>query len=345
MTEIRRTEATECSSVVRIGITGANGFIGNHLVRLVLETNHRPVALLQRGTDARPLADLEGRYDRVWGDVLDAASLDRFAGQCDVVVHLAGVNRYWAEDPSVFVKVNVDGVRNVANACRRRGVRKLVHVSSCITLGASDAPVARNEDSPFNLAALDFVYAKTKKAGEEEMKRQAREHGLPVVIVNPASAIGEMDYGPTPIGKPVADIARGLWPVYVAGGACFIDVKDVARGIWLALEKGTIGRQYLLAGENLTHREFMSLVSEAAGGARPRLMIPRAFLAAVAVGLEWTADHVTRRPPAVTRSMAHLVGRYLYFDGSRARAELGFEPGPVRTGIGRAVRWLSESRP
>ena len=327
---------------MRIGVTGANGFIGNHLLRFLLEREHRPVAFLQTATDPRPVADLAGRYDEVWGDLLDRESLDRFVGSCDVVVHLAGMNRYWAEDLSVFEKVNVEGSRNLAEACRRHKVRKVVHASSCITLGASQYPVARHEDSSFNLAHLEFAYATTKKAGEEEMKRQAREHGLPVVIVNPTSAIGEMDYGPTPIGKPVADIARGLWPVYVAGGACFLDVRDAVQGIWLALEKGVAGRQYLLAGENLTNREFMSLVAEVAGAPRPRVKIPRAFLAVLAHGLEWRADHVTRRHPALTRSMARLVGRYLYFDGTRAREELGFRPGPVRPAIERAVRWFRE---
>ncbi len=327
---------------MRIGITGANGFIGNHLLRFLLERGHRPVALLQTGTDPRPVADLARRYDEVWGDLLDRESLYRFVGACDVVVHLAGMNRYWAEDLSIFERVNVEGPRNLAEACRKHKIQKLVHASSCITLGASEEPVPRHEDSPFNLADLEFPYATTKKAGEEEMKWQAREHGLPVVIVNPTSAIGEMDYGPTPIGKPVADIARGLWPVYVAGGACFIDVGDAVQGIWLALEKGEAGRQYLLAGENLTNREFMSLVAEVAGAPRPRVKVPRVFLAALARGLEWRADHVTRRHPAVTRSMARLVGRYLYFDGTRAREELGFRPGPVRPAIERAVRWFRE---
>ncbi len=328
--------------MVRIGVTGANGFIGNHLLRFLLERGHRPVALLQAGTDPRPVADLAHRYDEVWGDLLDRESLDRFVGACDIVVHLAGMNRYWAEDLSVFEKVNVEGSRSLAEACRRHRIQKLVHASSCITLGASQTPVPRHEDSPFNLAELEFPYATTKQAGEEEMKRQARDHGLPVVIVNPTSAIGDLDYGPTPIGKPVADIARGLWPVYVAGGACFIDVKDVVEGIWLAIEKGRAGRQYLLAGENLTNREFMSLVAEVAGAPRPRVKIPRAFLAAIAHGLEWRADHVTHRHPAVTRSMARLVGQYLYFDGTRAREELGFRPGPVRPAIERAVRWFRE---
>ncbi|MFL5270962.1 MAG: NAD-dependent epimerase/dehydratase family protein [Anaeromyxobacteraceae bacterium] len=325
---------------MRIGVTGASGFIGNHLVRFLLERGDRPVALLERGTDARALADLSGRYDERWGDLLDRASLDAFVKGCDRVIHLAGVNRYWADDPSVFERVNVEGARNVAEACLAHGVEKLVHASSCITLGASDRPVLRDEDSPFNLGDLDFAYATTKKAGEEEMKRLARERGLPVVIVHPTSAIGEMDHGPTPIGKPVADIARGLWPVYVAGGACFIDVKDAVRGIWLALERGAAGRQYVLAGENLSNREFISLVADVAGAPRPRVKVPRACLALLAGGLEWTADHLTRRHPAVTRSMARLVGRYLYFDGRRAREELGFEAGPVRGAIERAVRWF-----
>jgi dihydroflavonol-4-reductase len=325
---------------MRIGVTGANGFIGNHLLRFLVARGDRPLAFLERGSDARPLADLEGHYDAIRGDLLDRGSLDAFAARCDAVVHLAGVNRYWAEDAGVFERVNVAGARNVADACLAHRVAKLVHASSCITLGASDAPEPRDEESPFNLASMDFPYASTKKAGEEEMKRRAREDGLPVVIVHPTSAVGERDHGPTPIGKPVADIARGLWPVYVAGGACFIDVRDAVRGLVLALEKGAPGRQYLLAGENLTNREFMSLVAEVAGRPPPRVKIPRPLLAAVATGLEWTADHVTRRHPPVTRSMADLVGRYLWFDGRRAREELGFEAGPVRAGIERAVRWF-----
>ena len=79
---------------MRIGITGANGFIGNHLVRFLVNRNHRPLAFLQRGTDARPLADVRGHYDEMWGDLLDRESLDRFVGACDAVIHLAGVNRY-----------------------------------------------------------------------------------------------------------------------------------------------------------------------------------------------------------------------------------------------------------
>lgn len=328
---------------MRIGITGASGFIGSHLVRALVARGERPAALLQRGADARALAGLEGAYDAHVGDLGDPASLGPFVAACDAVIHLAGLNRYWAEDPAIFQRVNVDGVRHLAEACLARGVARLVHASSCITLGASDAPVARDETSPFNLGDLDFPYAATKRAGEELVLRLARERGLPAVVVNPTSAVGERDLGPTPIGRPIADIARGRWPVYVGGGACFIDVADAARGILLALERGAVGRRYVLAGENLTNRAFMALVAEAAGAPPPRVRLPRPALRLAAGALEWTADHVTRRPPPVTRGMAALVGRWLWYDGRRAREELGFEAGPVGGAIERAVRWFRDA--
>jgi dihydroflavonol-4-reductase len=327
----------------RIGITGANGFIGAHLLRSAVERGLRPVAFLQRGTSLAPIADLAGRYDPVEGDLLDPKSVESFVERCESVFHLAGLNRYWVPDRSLFHAINVEGVRGVAKACLRKGVQKLVHVSSCITLGASEGPTPRNEDAPYNLD-FPFLYGETKKAGEEEIRRAVRDDGLRAVIILPTSAIGERDFAPTPIGKPIADIARGRWPVYVAGGACFIDVHDVVRGLWLALERGRVGGRYLLAGENLTNREFMTSVAELAGVARPRFKVPQPFLRAVGAAAEWTADHVTRKDPALTSGMSGLVGKFLFFDGHRAESELGFKAGPVGPAIERCIRWFREQR-
>jgi dihydroflavonol-4-reductase len=326
-----------------IGITGANGFIGAHLLRSAVRKGFRPVAFLQPGTSVAQLADLEGKYDLVEGDLLDPESLGAFTSRCEAVIHLAGLNRYWAEDRGVFHQVNVIGARNVAEACLEHRVNKLVHVSSCITLGASGTPTLRNEDSPYNLA-FNFLYGESKKAGEDEVKRYVRERGLPAVIVNPTSAVGEQDFAPTPIGKPIADIARGMWPVYVAGGACFIDVHDVVRGLWLALERGKVGRQYLLVGENLTSQQFMTAVAELAGASRPRFKAPKPVLDLVAAVGEWTADHLTKKHPPLTPGMAGLIGKYLFFDGRRAEAELGFKAGPIAPAIERCIRWFRESR-
>lgn len=332
------------TSFDRIGITGANGFIGAHLLRSAVEKGYRPVAFLQKGTPLQPIADLEGSYDPVYGDLLDAESVDQFIGRCDVVFHLAGFNRYWSTDRSDFHKVNIDGVKNIANSCLKHGIQKLIHASSCITLGASSTPALRNEDSSYNLQHLDFLYGETKTAGELEIKRMVREKGLPAVIINPTSAIGERDFGPTPIGKPIGDIARGMWPVYVAGGACFIDVHDCVRGFWLALERGKPGSQYVLVGENLTNRQFMTMVARAAGVPEPRFKVPKPFLHVVAHVGQWVANTFTRKHPPLTPGMVGLIGNYLYFDGSRAERELGFKAGACGPAIERCVQWFRETQ-
>ncbi|MDB4952501.1 MAG: hypothetical protein JWO36_70 [Myxococcales bacterium] len=323
-----------------VGITGANGFIGNHLIRSALAKHHRPAVFLQSGSSTGPIDDVLGSCDVFWGDLLEPDSLDPFLRRSSVVFHLAGFNRYWSRDPRTFHRVNIEGALNIAKGCSRNGIERLVHVSSCITLGASDRPVARNEQSEFNLHGIRFLYGETKRAGEFEVQNWARKSGLFTVIVNPTSAIGERDHGPTPIGKPISDICKGLWPVYVAGGACFIDVRDVIDGLWLALENGKTTERYCLAGDNLTNREFMTLVAALAGAAEPRLQVPRLMLDALARGAEWISDRLTHREPMLTRGMTALVGRYLYFDGAKARRELGFAPGPSAAGIERCVRWF-----
>ncbi len=325
---------------MNIGITGANGFIGNHLLRSALARGHRPAIFLQRGTSTAPIDDVLASCEVWWGDLLAPESLDPFLRRSTAVFHLAGLNRYWSKDPRSFHRINIEGALNVAKMCSRHGVEKLVHVSSCITLGASDLPISRNEDSEFNLSGLQFHYGETKLAGELEVQNWAKTSGLSTVIVNPASTVGERDHGPTPIGRPISDICNGLLPAYVAGGACFIDVRDVVEGLWLALERGRTAERYCLAGDNLTSRQFITQVARFAGVRAPWVKMPHIALKALAWGTEWIADALTHREPRLTRGMSALIGRYLYFDGAKARRELGFAPGPSAAGIERCVRWF-----
>jgi len=326
---------------MRVGITGANGFIGNHLTRHVTSLGHEVIAFLLRGTSDTLLENLPQQV--YWGDVLDTESLHPFLKSCDVLFHLAGFNRYWSRDPEIFHKLNVVGPTNIATACLSTGIEKMVHVSSCITLGASEQPVSRNEESEFNLSGKRFLYAETKKAGEDKMKHWAREKGLPVVIVNPASAIGEMDYGPTPIGEPIIDICKGMWPVWVEGGACFVDVHDLVQGLWLTLEKGRTGEQYLLAGDNLTNKEFMSKIAKLTGKGQPKVRIPKTLLSLVAHWQEGLADHLTHRAPKLTVGMQELIGKYLYYESSKAKDELGYNPMPCDGAMERSIQWFKNN--
>ena len=325
-------------TVMRVGITGANGFIGNHLTRHVASLGHEVNAFLLRDTSDTLLENFT--HQVYWGDVLNSESLHPFLKNCDVLFHLAGFNRYWSRDTKAFHRLNVIGPKNIATACMATGIEKIVHVSSCITLGVSEQPVTRNEKSEFNLAGKRFLYAESKKAGEDEMKLWAMEKGLPVVIVNPASAIGEMDYGPTPIGEPIIDICKGWWPVWVDGGACFIDVRDLVQGLWLALEKGREGQQYLLTGENLTNKDFMAEVAKHAGKGQPKVRVPKTLLGVVAHCQEWLANNITHKAPKLTVGMQGLIGKYLYYESAKASDELGFQPKPCDRAIERSIQWF-----
>ncbi len=326
---------------MKIGITGANGFIGNHLTKYLARRGHEVFAYVQPGTST---ATLDGTAAAIfYGDIEDSASFDPFLERCEAVFHLVAVNQYWAADPAIFHRVNYLGTRALVESCIKHQIKKFVHVSSCITLGASDTPVARSETSAFNLNAVPLAYAHTKKLAEDWIKEQVRDRGFPAVIVHPGSAIGESDYGPTPIGRSILDISRGRWPVYVAGGACFVDIRDLVHGLWLALEKGRVGEQYLLSGENITNREFMTRVSQSAGRSRPCVRIPGFLLSLLAHAGEWLADHVFKKAPPLTLGMRALVGKFIYFDNAKAVAELGFHPQPCGPAIQRSIDWFRES--
>jgi dihydroflavonol-4-reductase len=323
-----------------LGITGANGFIGAHLLRSAIKRGHRPVALIQLGTSLQAISDLEGLYERVYGDLNDHLSLDSFVSQCDELIHLAGFNRYWSKDPTIFHRVNVVGVRSIAKLCLKYRVKKLLHVSSCIALGASYQQNLRNEQSHYNLYDIDFLYGETKKAGEAEIERYVNEENLPAIIVNPVSAIGEFDIGCTPIGRVISEVSQGGWPVYVPGGSSFIDVHDLINGLWLALERGKIGRKYLLVGENISNREFIRRVAKVGGVSPIRFEAPKKCLKVLAAVSEGISNFLTHQEPMLTQGISELVGRYLYYDGSRAAIELGFKAGSCNSAIERSVKWM-----
>ncbi len=168
--------------------------------------------------------------------------------------------------------------------------------------------------------------------------------GLPATIVNPAFPFGWGDVGPTPTGGIVKTLLQGM-PVYFAGGFNAVGVRDVAMGHWLGCLYGRVGRRYILGGDNLTYEAFTRKVAELAGIRPPMLRLPvGAFRLLGRVG-DFVADHITHKTPlAAETSVTYAAGRYLYFDVSRAKQELGYAPAPVDDHIRDAIRWFSRGR-
>lgn len=285
-------------------VTGATGFVGAHVAR----------ELAAGGVDVRS--------ERV--DLFDADALARAIDGCDAVFHVAALYSYDA-DPRMIELVNVEGTRNVIDACLRASVRRLVHTSTAGTCGPVAGRAATELDGPPDWE-LAVPYKRTKLAAER-LVLEAALGSLDAVVVNPTTPVGDGDTKPTPTGAMIAGVARGAIRGYVATtGLNVVDVRDVARGHVLALEHGHRGQRYLLGGVDLSLRELFAAVADLAGRPRPSVRVPYpAAVAASRVGLA-NADEV------------RLARLPMYFSSEKAHNTLGYRPGPVTPALARAVR-------
>ena len=289
---------------MRVFVTGgARGFIGGHLVE-ALERGGHEVA-------------------REWIDVRDRPALVRAMQGSEAVIHLAALYSYTAPAPT-FDAVNVEGTRNVIAACREAGVLRLVHTSTCGTCGPVAGRAATEDDAP-PAWELRVPYKRTKLEAERLVLAAAAD-GLDALCVNPTTPIGEGDLAPTPTGRMVRGVASGRYRATLRGGGLnLVDVRDIARGHLLALERGRAGERYLLGGVDLTLAEVFALIARAAGRRPPRLRLPYAAVRALAqVGLANRHEVALARLPA-------------WFSSAKAARELGYEPAPVGPAVERAV--------
>jgi dihydroflavonol-4-reductase len=283
---------------VKAYVSGATGFVGSHVAR----------ELRERGADVRD--------ERV--DLLDAEGLERVVNGCDVVVHVAALYSYDAP-AEAFERVNVEGTRTLLEVAARAGVRRFVHCSTAGTCGPVPGRPATEEDVP-PAWELTVPYKRTKLAAE----RLALEANA--VVVNPTTPVGEGDRKPTPTGRMIAGVATGRIPGFVATtGLNVVDVRDVARGHALAVERGEPGERYLLGGVNLPLAELFAAVARLADRRRPRLRVP------------YPVAEVAGTLGIVNRDEVRLARLPMYFSSAKARSRLGYEPGPVEPALARAV--------
>lgn len=319
-------------------VTGANGFVGSNVVRVLLERGYDVRALVGADLDQENLRGLPVKVQEV--DVLDAQSVRAGVDGASHLVHAAACYAFWSEDPQLPYRVNVEGTRNVLSAAREAGCERIVYTSSTATLSP---PFRSNgvtdEDAVLDLGRFLGPY-KTSKAMAESLALRAAAEGLPLSIVHPTTVLGAGDRRPTPTGSIVVHFLEGRMKAYVDMAHNLVDVEDVALGHALALERGSRGRRYILGGENLSMRELVALLAELTGLPRPRLALPKPLMRVVARANEWASDHLTHRPPLVPREAILHARDARPVSVARARGELGLEPRPARQVLARAIRWF-----
>ncbi len=317
-------------------VTGANGFVGCHVVRALLARGDRVRALVRDGADLAALSGLDAEICR--GDVRDRAAVMRAAIGCDEIYHVAADYRLWVRDPAPMYATNVEGTRNVIDAARDAGAARVVHTSTVGALGIPHGGVGR-EDTPVELSHMAGPYKRSKFLAEQ-LALDAARRGAPVVIVNPSTPIGALDFKPTPTGRIIAEFLARRMPAYVDTGLNLVDVEDVARGHLLAAERGRIGEKYILGAENLTLREMLERLAAIAGLPAPRVRIPYAVALGFALGAEAVARAITHRPPRASLTEVRMARKKMFFDSSKARAELGYRPRAIDAALERAIEFF-----
>ncbi|MCX8043703.1 MAG: SDR family oxidoreductase [Desulfobacterota bacterium] len=322
----------------KVLVTGATGFVGAALVR----------ELVRRGISVRitvrktSLTDnIQGLpVERVVADVNDNDAMRRACHGCTHVYHVAGVYRTWMRDYGMLHRVNVEGTRTVLSAAQEAGVQKVIYTSSIAALGMHGDGKPSDEQTLFNLHHLRLPYEESKFHGERVAWEFYRQ-GLPLVVVRPALVMGEGDIYPTPSGRLVLDVLRGKVPCYFDGGIDVVDVRDVALGHILAMERGVPGESYNLGnnGNFATLRDLTHMIAHTGGVRPPRVRVPVWCALLWAYSLTLIADYLTHREPVATPASIRILALKRRVDFSKAHRELGLPQTPLADIITRTVKW------
>jgi dihydroflavonol-4-reductase len=317
-------------------VTGASGFLGWHVARLLVERGCAVRALVR---PASRITDLEA--ERVTGDLRDAASLERAVAGCGLVYHVAADYRLWAKDPTELYRSNVDGTRNLLEAARNAGVERVVYTSTVGCIGIPANGVG-DETVPVRLADMAGAYKRSKFQAEQVALEYARL-GFPVVIVNPTAPVGDHDVKPTPTGKIVLDFLNGGMPAFIDTGLNIVDARDAALGHLLAAERGAPGQRYILGSENLTLAQILQTLARITGRKAPTTRLPYAVAYCAGVVSTMVAK-LTGQPPRVPLDAVRMARKKMWVSHRKANRDLGFTPGPAESALRHAVEWFEARR-
>ncbi|MGH8519460.1 MAG: NAD-dependent epimerase/dehydratase family protein [Panacagrimonas sp.] len=319
-------------------VTGASGFVGSHITRLLVQQRREVRVLLRRSSRRDALEGLPVQIH--YGDVLDPASLRAAMEGCGTVFHSVIDPRFWLTDTAPLFRNNVEGLVNAMDAALACGVTRFIFTSTMGTLGLNPhGPVT--EDTPFNWRDRAPPYILARLEAETRFLAYCHERGLPGVALCIANTYGPDDHQPTPHGRMLWQVATGKVRAAMDAGAPTVDIRDAAEAALLAERRGRVGERYIIANEYISNRDFYTLAA-AQGGHPPPKMIPLRL----AHGIAWVAERVLRvlrrRDFLVRTDAVFLSDVFREMDNGKARRELGWSPRPIAQTVSDAVAWYRQ---
>ena len=316
-------------------VTGGTGFVGANLIRLLLQQGHEVRALVRQSSCLDNLQSLD--VEIVEGD-LNSSELTQQMSGCQVLFHVAAQYSLWQSDRDSLYRNNVLGTRNVLKCAQQAGIERTVYTSSVAAIGVKQGVADETYQSPVEKLVGD--YKKSKYYAEREAV-QAVKQGQDIVIVNPSTPIGAFDLKPTPTGEIIVRFLQRKMPFYVDTGLNLIDVKDVAWGHLLALEKGRTGDRYILGNQNLTFKQLLGKLEQITGLPAPKYTIPYPIPYSVAWLEENILAHLGKQP-TIALDGVRMSKQKMFYDASKAVNELGLPQSDIDKALTEAVEWFSE---
>jgi dihydroflavonol-4-reductase len=318
-------------------VTGATGFVGSHVAR-VLSEQGAGLRLLVRSSSN--LKNLEGlNAERVVGDLCQPDSLEKAISGCEVVFHVAADYRLWVRDPEQMYRANVEGTRALLKAAKKCGVRRVVYTSSVATMGFTSNGHLADENSPVTLENMIGPYKRSKFMAEQVAIEAGRTE-MDVVTVNPTTPVGDHDIKPTPTGRIVVDFLKKKFPAYVDTGLNLVDVDECAHGHVQAFEKGKSGERYILGGENLTLKQILDKLAAITGLPSPTIKVPYVVALATGVVDEVFTGRLLGKEPRATIDAVRMGKKKMFVTSAKAERDLGWKQVPVDDALRRAVEWF-----
>jgi dihydroflavonol-4-reductase len=320
----------------RVAITGASGLVGGNLAAELVRGGHHVIATKRGATKVAHLADLPIEWREA--DLSSKSALATAFAGVDAVFHCAAAVSVKREVTPEMRETNVTGTANVIDACSAAGVKRLVHTSSVVAIGLSTNGQPCDETARWNFDEQGLLdgYAITKHEAEE-LVRGALDR-LDAVIVNPTYMFGPRDARPSS-GALIIKIAQRRVPGWTPGYNNFVDVRDVARGMVAAWQRGHRGERYILGGHDMTYRACFETIARVAAVKPPRMRVPQPIARLMGRAGDFIEGR-GREPLVNSTQIRYAFTDKFRFTSKKAQSELGYTYGPLEPAIADALAWF-----
>src|SRR5262245_33485685 len=322
----------------RVLLTGATGFLGYHVAKRLNVAGIRPRVIELRDGRQDVLNQLD--VHRCAGYLEDANAMRAACYGVHTLLHLAfkvsvGSGPALLEE---MQRINIAGTRDLLETAAACGVKRVVVAGSSLGVGVNRKPAPLDESADWAEHAFNLQYANIRRQAELNALAHASS-SFAVMTVCPSFTFGPDDPVGAPANKLIETLITGKLRFTLPVGFGALDVRDFASGVVLAAERGRSGERYLLSGDNLTVSQLLQEVAEIAGVRAPRFVPPTPLLRVLVGALEIVCS-IRGKPAPVTRDVLQIIGRYAWYDTSKARAELGWSSRPLRETLTDTIRWL-----